>query len=157
MAVAANTLNFKDGAETSVTVVANPALGGADITVGISTTDVTTGNVTSAKHGFAPKAPADAATFLNGAATPAYAQVKDSDLSTSDVTTNNVSSSKHGFAPKGDGTTTKFLNANGAYSTPAGDPASATQAWLPLTTVVGGVPDLVWSGADSLIATLATL
>lgn len=86
----------------------------------LPTSDVTTNDVTSAKHGFAPKSPGDATKFLNGAATPAYALVKDSDLSTTDITTNDVSSAKHGFAPKGDGDTGKFLNANGAYSTPTG-------------------------------------
>lgn len=85
----------------------------------ISTSDVTTNNVTSTKHGFAPKSPADATTFLNGAATPAYAQPKDSDLATTDVTTNNVSTSKHGFAPKAPNDATKFLDGTGAYSTPA--------------------------------------
>lgn len=32
-----------------------------------------------------------------------------------------------------------------------------TSAWLPLTTVVGGVPDLVWSGTDALIPTYGPL
>lgn len=73
-------------------------------------TDITVADVTSTKHGLAPKSPADATKFLNGAATPAYAQVKDSDLSTSDVTTNNASGTKHGFAPKSPGDATKFLN-----------------------------------------------
>lgn len=76
----------------------------------LSTSDVTTADVTSTKHGFAPKSPADATKFLNGATTPAYAQVKDSDLSSSDVTTNNVSSTKHGFSPKSPADATKFLN-----------------------------------------------
>jgi len=62
--------------------------------------DNTTGNVTSTKHGYAPKSPADATKFLNGAATPAFALVKDSDLSTTDITDNNATSSKHGFLPK---------------------------------------------------------
>lgn len=57
-------------------------------------------DVTSTTHGLAPKSPADATKFLNGAATPAFALVKDSDLSTSDITTNDVSTSKHGFASK---------------------------------------------------------
>lgn len=57
-----------------------------------------------------PAPPSDATKFLNGAATPAFAQVRDSDLSTSDVTTNNVSSSKHGFAPKSPSSATQFLN-----------------------------------------------
>lgn len=38
----------------------------------LTTTDVTTNNVTSSKHGFAPKSPADATKFLNGANPPAY-------------------------------------------------------------------------------------
>jgi hypothetical protein len=76
----------------------------------ISTTDITTNNVTSTKHGFAPKAPADATQFLNGAATPAFAAVKDSDLATTDITTNNASTTKHGFAPKLPNDATKFYN-----------------------------------------------
>jgi hypothetical protein len=76
----------------------------------LSLSDNTTANVSSTKHGFAPKAPADAAKFLNGDTTPAFAQVKDSDLSTSDVTTNNVSSTKHGFAPKSPADAAQFLN-----------------------------------------------
>lgn len=71
-------------------------------------TGVVLGNGTSAFT--AVTIPADATQFLNGAATPAFAQVKDSDLSTSDITTNNVSSTKHGFAPKSISDATKFLN-----------------------------------------------
>lgn len=63
--------------------------------------------------------PADATKFLNGAALPAYAAVKDSDLALTDITTNNVSITKHGFAPKAPNDATKFLNGVGAYSTPA--------------------------------------
>ena len=43
----------------------------SDITFG----DITTGNVTSTNHGYAPKSPADADKFLNGAATPDYTNV----------------------------------------------------------------------------------
>ena len=39
-------------------------------------------------------------------------------------------------------------------STGAGDPASDTQVWMPLTTVVAGAPELVWDGDDSLVPTL---
>lgn len=39
----------------------------------IATSDVTTNNASSAKHGFCPKAPADPAKFLNGANPPAFA------------------------------------------------------------------------------------
>lgn len=37
------------------------------------------------------------------------------------------------------------------------DPADATHVWMPLTTVVGGVPELVWDADDSLIPTLVPL
>jgi hypothetical protein len=90
-------------------------------------TDITTGNVTSTKHGFVPKSAADATKFLNGAATPAFAQVKDSDLSTSDITTNDVSTSKHGFAPKAPNDNTRFLDGTGAFSTSGQIPFPATQ------------------------------
>jgi hypothetical protein len=85
----------------------------------LNLTDVTTGNVVSTKHGFAPKSPSDATQFLNGAATPAYAQVKDSDLSTSDITTNNATTAKHGFLPKLSNVSTQFLNGVGSFATPA--------------------------------------
>ena len=92
------------------------AIDGTTVTGGLS--DVTNGNVTSTKHGFAPKSPADAAQFLNGAATPAFAQVTGANLSMSDVTTNNVTSTKHGFAPKTPADATQFLNgaATAAYA-----------------------------------------
>lgn len=63
--------------------------------------------------------PADATKFLNGAALPAYAAVKDSDLALTDITINNVSITRHGFAPKAPNDATKFLNGVGAYTTPA--------------------------------------
>lgn len=37
------------------------------------------------------------------------------------------------------------------------DPADDTQVWMPLTTVVGGTPELVWDGDDSLIPTLVSV
>lgn len=64
--------------------------------------------------------PSDITKFLNGAATPAYAQVKDTDLSVTDVIGNNVSTAAHGFAPKLPNDATKFLDGTGVYSTPAG-------------------------------------
>lgn len=54
--------------------------------------------------------PGDATKFLNGAATPVFAQVKGSDLLLADVTTNDVSSTAHGFAPKSPADATTFLN-----------------------------------------------
>lgn len=96
----------------------------------ISLSNITYNNVTSSKHGLAPVSPADATKFLNGAATPAYAQVKDSDLSTSDITTNNVSTSKHGFAPKAPNDSTRYLDGTGNYSVPAGSGGSGALVLL---------------------------
>ncbi len=62
--------------------------------------------------------PNDATKFLNGAATPAFAAPKDSDLALTDVTTNNVSATAHGFAPKFPNNTTTFLRGDGTYSSP---------------------------------------
>ncbi len=92
----------------------------------VALTDVTTLDVDSTKHGLAPKSPADATKFLNGAATPAYALVKDSDLSTSDVTTNDVGTTKHGFAPKAPNDATKYLDGTGAYTVPGTTPSGVT-------------------------------
>lgn len=87
------------------------ALTGAQVTAML-------GLSTGSLKGLAPSSPSDATQFLNGAATPAYAAVKDSDLSTSDITTNNVSTSKHGFAPKAPNDVSKFLDGTGAWSSP---------------------------------------
>jgi hypothetical protein len=95
----------------------------------IAFSNVTTGDVSSTEHGFAPKSPADATKFLNGATAPAYAQVKDSDLSTSNVATNDVSITKHGFAPILPNDATKFLNGVGAYAVPSGGGGSGSFPW----------------------------
>lgn len=106
---------------------ANPtAVAGAVAINGVATTYMRSDaapavRLQDATHaGLAPAAPSDATQFLNGAATPAYALVKDSDLSTSDITTNNVSTTKHGFAPKAPNDATKYLNGTGGYSVPSG-------------------------------------
>jgi hypothetical protein len=131
---------------------------GADITVGqlaesdLSTTDITTNNVSSSKHGFTPKSPADATQFLNGAATPAFAAVKDSDLSTSDITTNNVSTSKHGFAPKLPNDATQYLDGTGAYSTPAGGGGGGGSSF-PFTVVQEGAAQSGGGAPTSLTIT----
>lgn len=92
----------------------------------ITLADVTTDDVSSTKHGFAPKSPADATKFLNGAANPAYAEVKDSDLSLSDITTNDVSTTKHGFVPKAPNDTTKFLRGDGTWASSSTSVAATT-------------------------------
>jgi hypothetical protein len=78
--------------------------------------------VSSTQVGVAPISPADATKFLNGATTPTYAQIKDSDLSLSNITTNNVSAASHGFCPLLPSDATKYLDGTGLYSTPVGGP-----------------------------------
>src|SRR5262249_5331994 len=53
------------------------------------------------------------------AATPSYAQVKDSDLSLSDITTNNASTSNHGFLKKLSNNATEYMDGTGNWSTPS--------------------------------------
>jgi hypothetical protein len=93
------------------------ASGGGSLTEqALNLSDNTTANVSNVTHGFAPKSPGDAATFLNGATTPAFAQVKDSDLSVSDVTTNNASTSAHGFEEKGTNTGVRWRKDNNTWA-----------------------------------------
>ncbi len=44
-----------------------------------------------------------------------------------------------------------------ALSIPSSDPSTDTKVWMPLTTVVGGVPQLVWDANNSLIPTLVPI
>ncbi len=98
--------------------------------------DVTTGDVSSSKHGFAPKSPADATKFLNGAATPAYAKVKDSDLATTDVTDNNFTVAKHGFVPIAPNDITKFLSGDTQWRVPTGAGLTLTKGTISNNTNV---------------------
>ncbi len=133
--------------------------GGGDIKVGL--TDITTDDVTSTQHGLAPKSPGDATKFLHGAATPGYAQVKDSDLSTSDITTNNVSTTKHGFVPKAPNQLTRFLRGDADWSVSGQIPFPATQnpsadantlddyeegSWTPVIGGSGGTSGQTYTG-----------
>ncbi len=101
--------------------------GGTLAEAALNLTDITTNNVTSTKHGFAPKSPADATQFLNGATTPAFAAVKDSDLSTSDITTNNATITKHGFLKKLSNVPTEYMDGTGNWSTPSSGGVSYSQ------------------------------
>jgi hypothetical protein len=83
--------------------------------------------------------------------------VTEAKLGLSDVTTANATTGRHGLLPKLDGNSAHFLTGTGAWATPVPDPSLQTTVWMPLTTVVGGVPDLVWSGTDNLIPTLGPL
>ncbi len=116
--------------------------------------DITTGNVSSTKHGFAPKSPADATKFLNGAATPAYAQVLDSDLSTSDITTNNVSTAKHGFAPKLPNDATKYLDGTGAYTVPAGGGGGGAMVQISQQVLAGAAASVSFTGISAAYTSL---
>lgn len=114
----------------------------------LTLSDVTTDNVTSTAHGFAPKSPADATKYLDGAATPAWKQVQDSDLSLSDITTNNATTSQHGFVPKGDGVTTHFLRGDMTWAV---TPGGAGSNWSVLTDGDHSVPELVFAGGDVIM------
>ncbi len=143
-------------AQGQLTVVSSATITPAEASV--TFTDITTGDVTSTKHGYAPKAPADATKFLNGAATPAYAAVKDSDLATTDITTNDASTSKHGFMKKLPNDATKFYDGTGAFSTPSGGSswtqiANAVAVGTGTTFDLSGTVDL--SAYEEIIITFA--
>jgi hypothetical protein len=118
-------------ADTDLIVISESAGGGTYVSKSVTganvkalvtdanlvTSDITTNNVSTSKHGFVPKAPNDATQFLDG--TGAFDTVKDSDLSLSDITTNDVSTTKHGFVPKAPNNTTTFLRGDGTWATPA--------------------------------------
>jgi hypothetical protein len=92
------------------------ATGGVLTETSLGLSDITTNNSSSSQHGFAPKSPADATKFLNGAATPAYAAVKESDIAFTNITTNDVTLSQHGFVPRAPNDTTKFLRGDGTWA-----------------------------------------
>lgn len=79
----------------------------------LSTSDITTNNATTSKHGFLKKLNGVGSNFLDGAGN--WDTVTDSDLSLSDTTLNDVSSSKHGFCSKLPNTTNTFLRGDGQW------------------------------------------
>ena len=100
------------------------------------------GNLQAIASGL-PTPPGDATEFLNGASSPSYAHVKDSDLSLSNITTNDVSITKHGFAPILPNDATVFLDGTGNYSSPstsgvASVDLTAQQAAVSPTNLVTG-------------------
>jgi hypothetical protein len=99
-----NTTVFLNGNQTYA------AVKDSDLSLG----NITTNDVSTTKHGFAPRATGNTTIFLNGNAS--YAAVKDSDLSLGNITTNNVSTTAHGFAPRATGDATIFLNGNASYA-----------------------------------------
>jgi len=148
-------LNLKAG--TNVTL-ADDGVGGVTITAASSGGTVThTGSLTADQvvvgNGTADvkilAGPADATKFLNGAAVPAFAQVKDSDLSLSNITTNDVSTSKHGFAPIAPNDASKFLDGTGVFSQPV-PRAAGTSANLTAQSASIGATNLLASAAAGL-------
>ena len=79
----------------------------------ISVTDVTTNNVSTSAHGFAPKGDNNTAHFLRGDAS--WAAVSDANLSVTDITTNNVSASAHGFVAKHPNDASQVLRGDGTW------------------------------------------
>lgn len=117
----------------------------------LSTSDITTNNVTSTKHGLAPKSPGDATKFLNGAATNAYAQVKDSDLALTDITTNNASTSNHGFLRKLDNIPTHYMDGTGAFTTPTGTGATTNQTYRTIGAYFDGGGSAITNSSVSYV------
>ena len=114
-----------------------PVLDGSNLTglasndASLSFTDITTNNVSTTKHGFAPKAPNDATKYLDGTGNYSVppSALTDAALAFTDVTTNNVSITKHGFAPKAPNDPTKFLNGAGAWTQPSSIAAGAVSLY----------------------------
>lgn len=86
-------------------------------------TDNTTSDVSTTKHGYAPKAPNDATKFLDGTGT--WDTVKDTDVALADETTQNATTARHGFLKKLSNTATEFMNGAGNWATPSGSPTGA--------------------------------
>lgn len=104
-------------------------------------------DVNNTRHGLAPVSPADATKFLNGAATPVYAQVKDSDQAFTDITTNNASTSKHGFLKKLSNVVTQFLDGTGNFSVPVVNSINVS-FWAGETLLMGDVVRIYLAGGD---------
>lgn len=75
-------------------------------------------DVTSSSHGFVPKSPGDATKFLNGADTPVFAKIKDSDIVLADIATNDATVAQHGFMPKLSGQADEYLDGMGLATIP---------------------------------------
>lgn len=108
----------------------------------LSLSDLTTYNVSTACHGFVPKAPNDASQFLRGDGTWSAlptTTVNDSDVVFTDITTSNASTSKHGYLRKLDGNAAHYLDGTGAWSTPGG---GGSVAWGAITGTLSSQTDL---------------
>jgi hypothetical protein len=89
-----------------------------------------------------------------GGWTPTFSGVTWEGGTTPDHTTTAGTFTRYVFTSIDGGTTIIGNKIGGGGS---GDPADDTQVWMPLTTVVSGVPELVWDANNSLIPTLVPL
>jgi len=111
----------------------NPAITVSTVTdATISTSDITTNNASTAKHGWLKKLSNVATEYMDGTGAWSVPPVTtDATMTTTDITTNNASTSKHGFLKKLDNTATNYMDGTGAWSVPAGTPGG-------LTTIASG-------------------
>lgn len=110
----------------------------------LSTSDVTTNNASTSKHGFLKKLDNTATHFMDG--TGAWDAVGDADLAITDVTTNNATTSAHGFLKKLDNNAAHYMDGTGAWSTPAGGSSTGYSA------VMDAIMDYLAVNADPVDA-----
>lgn len=133
MAVTGHGLNFKDGTDTTVTVVSNAGLDAVDITIGVATTSFTRKDTLTTKGDIYIATASATITRLgvgaNGTVLKAasgqtegakWEAVAESEMTFTDITTNDVSTTKHGFTPKAPNDTAKFLRGDGVWASVGG-------------------------------------
>lgn len=156
MAVSVRGINFKDGTDTTVTVVLNSSLSVADVTVSIPSSSFTRKNTLTTKGDIyvatASATPARQGVGSDGTVLKAdsaqttgvkWEQVKDSEVTFTDITTGDASASNHGFLKKLDNVSSHFLDGTGAWSTPASGSVGTDAIWDAKGDVAVG------SGADT--------
>lgn len=121
---------------------------------GLSTTDITTNDASTTKHGFLKKLPNDATQYIDGTGT--FAQVTDADLSLSDITTNNASTTAHGFLKKLDNTATNFMNGQGNWAAPAGGVGYALMGFAGNSSLADATTYYFSGVSDTSVGTLST-
>ena len=98
----------------------------------ISTSDITTNNASTAKHGWLKKLSNVATEYMDGTGAWSTPPVTtDATLTTTDITTNNASTSKHGFLKKLSNAATDYMDGTGNWSVPTGTTGG-------LTTIASG-------------------
>ena len=107
----------------------NPYLTATTVTdATISTSDITTNNASTAKHGWLKKLSNVATQYMDGTGNWSTPPVTtDATLTTTDITTNNASTTKHGFLKKLSNVATEFMNGQGNWATPVALPSVSTR------------------------------